>query len=451
MYWARARWYQRPLPSEATCSHEFKTDHGVSRGVSSSAVPSLHCDTPGRFSRQPSLSLLPLSTRRELLWKLPVADICLRLENTDFIAGLDMEAFWKSTWKDAYAEVAESSRDGDIKGYFRAWEKTEYAKQVLYGLLATVAIGQLHDVAYTFYSPLFGRNITGYQEDLGMPVFSFLYAIRKPKPTQYKHHRFITCDLVFPLRYSDKFYKSNNDLTINEVVHCFSSSGVEFPKIFPVVGTSEEMNPEYVYFLRNAIYLGIDDAPFELNAVKFIQAVIEEATNLEVLILDHWGDKGEREVKIFDEFCAFLSTCKAFLSNFRFLKIFSSLHSNDFVVSRKNFNKLITAYFATPTDHVQKLQISHTEIKCSDISFECSPKIDQRYLAFKTIELVNCHFVSNHKATPQTISHWLGQGISELPQSDPKDPNTCFFKVDDKPTTSKKWKYSEAGLDSKEH
>ena len=41
------------------------------------------------------LSLLPLSIRKDLLWRLPIADVCLRLENSDFVKGLDMAAYWK--------------------------------------------------------------------------------------------------------------------------------------------------------------------------------------------------------------------------------------------------------------------------------------------------------------------------------------------------------------------
>ena len=44
-----------------------------------------------------SLSLLPLSRRRDLLWWFPVADVCLWLEKSEFIEGLDMAApaYWK--------------------------------------------------------------------------------------------------------------------------------------------------------------------------------------------------------------------------------------------------------------------------------------------------------------------------------------------------------------------
>ncbi len=302
-----------------------------------------------------------------------------------------MEEFWKSTWKDAYVDVARSLRDSDIKGYFQAWERTEYARAVLYG-----DMGQLGDGDFLFYSPP-----TGYHEDRGMPVFPFLYAIRKPN----KHCIFINCDLVFPFRstLTSIMHKRDSDLTVYEVVHCFSSSG-EFPRIFPVIQTTEEMNLDHVHFLCNAVYLAINGSPFETNAVEFLEAVLKEASNLEILILDHLGDEGKKEVKFYDDFCVLLSTCQAFLSNFQLHKIFrSSIHSNGFVVSQKNFNKLVTAFFATPTYHVQKFLITCTEIKCSDVSFECSPEIDQRYLDLRlsNLAVVNSSLTTrlHHKAS----------------------------------------------------
>ncbi len=396
------------------------------------------------------LSLLPLSKRRDLLWRLPVADVCLRLENTGFTEGVDMEAFWKYSWKYEQVEVAGSSHDNDIKGYFQTWNKAEYARAILYGLATTMAIGRLRDGEFSFHSPHYGRDITGYHENRGMSIFPFLYAVRKPHSVQiYVHYR--SCYLIFPPRYLHKSDKDDNDLTENEVMNCFSSNG-EFPRIFPEIsGVSVAIDPDLVYLFRNALYLAIEGHPLDKFTIEFLQAVLMEAVNLEVLILDNWRghDNHEWEEKVFDEFCALLSCSQTFLSNFRLFKICSS-NSKGFIVSQKNFNQLITAYFAAPTEHEQKLQISHTVIKYSDMPFDCSPTIDQRYLVFKTIELTDCHFVSEYKATPQSVSRWLGQGISELPHSNSNQLATgCYFKVEetvDRPI--RKRKHSE--LDSEE-
>ena len=71
-----------------------------------------------------------------------------------------------------------------------------------------------------------------------------------------------------------------------------------------------------VYFLQSAVYVGIKGYPFEEQGFEFHKAVLKEATNLEVLILDHWGEEDEWETKFFDKFCTYLSSCRAFLSNF---------------------------------------------------------------------------------------------------------------------------------------
>ena len=391
------------------------------------------------------LCLLPLSTRRNLLWRLPVADVCLLLENTDFTTGLNMESFWTSTWKDGGVDVAGSSYDPDVKAYFQAWDRVEYARAMLYGLMTTMSLGYLRDGDFVFYSPHYGQDCTGYRENWGMPVYPFLYAVRRPfSDNPVSAGRLSSCDLICPTRYAEKSTKYDGDLTGYEVVNMFGHDD-ELPRIIPELTYSGQihLDLEWVYFLQNAVYLAIDGSPFEEQGLKFLKAVLEEAINLEVLILDHWGEEGEREVKFFDEFCALLSSCPEFLSHFQLLKIFSSIRSNGFVVSRENFNQLITAYFAAPTDHVQKLHITRTKIKCSDLSFECSPMIEQRYRCFKTIQMRDCQFVSKYKATPKVLSHWLGidLSISELPQS---EPDTCFFKVmEDDRGLSRKRKYSD--------
>ena len=45
------------------------------------------------------LSLLPLLVRKEILWKLPMADVC-RVEDTDFVQGIETEHYWNSTFSE---------------------------------------------------------------------------------------------------------------------------------------------------------------------------------------------------------------------------------------------------------------------------------------------------------------------------------------------------------------
>ena len=394
------------------------------------------------------LSLLPLSTRKELLYHLPIADVCLQLENTEFTAGIDMAAFWNSVWDHDSVYVAESAYDKeDIKRYVQdKWDDLEYARETVYGLVASCVMGHINDIEFRAIFPAVHPNCKEHEGfSWGMPVVMFLYSLR----TSCVHD---PCQPPFPPRYKHNSNKSEKDLTMYEVVNCFSCSKGEFPRLFPeLVLLHNNINLDNVFFLRNAVYLGINGPSiFDEQGNELLKAILQVATNLEVLLLDHWGDEGEWEIEFFDKFCAYLSTSQAFLSNFRWVKLFScvDLGSKGLVVSQKNFNQLITAYFAAPTDHVQKLHIAHTKIKCSDISFERSPTIEQRYRSFKTIQISDCQFVSKYKATPKALSHWLGENISELPQSDP-EPDTCFFKVGGESGAgfSRKRKHSELESD----
>ena len=210
---------------------------------------------------------------------------------------------------------------------------------------------------------------------------------------------------------------------------CFDKGKGRLPKIFVEIAILRDANLDYVHFLCEVVYLGTQCFPFEEQGLEFLKAVIKVAPNLEVLIVDHWGENDEW--LSLDDFCTFLSSHPTFLSKFRRLAIHSTISNLGFLVSRNNFNHLITAYFAAPTDHTQKLEFNHTRIKCCDVFNECSPKICQHYLTYKTIELdSDCQFVSKYKATPTAISHWLGQGICELKY--PVERNSCLFKVKDK-------------------
>ena len=355
-----------------------------------------------------------------------------------------MAAFWNSTWEHEMVGLEELSHDKeDIKHYVQdKWDDLEYARETVYGIVASCVMGHIIDVEFR---PVFPAVLTYNCEEhkhfqWGMPVVTFLYAPR----TSCVH---VTCQPPFPSRYK---HKCEKDLTMYEVVNCFSHSKGEFPRIFPEIPLYN-VNLDSVYFLRNAVFLGINGpSVFHEQGIEFLKAVLKVATNLEVLLLDHWGDEDEWEVEYFDKFCTYLSSRQDFLSNFQLVKIFCWVESKGLVISRKNFNQLITAYFAAPTDHVQKFHIARTKIKCSDVSFERSPTIEQRYHSFKTIQISDCQFVSKYKATPKALSHWLGESISEIPQSD-SEPDTYFFKVGGESGAglSRKRKHSE--LESDDH
>ena len=390
------------------------------------------------------LSLLPLSTRKDLLWQLPLADVC-QLEGTKFTEGLDMVDYWKSPWEGVYLGIAFGLShwcpDHDLLQYIQEWDELEYTRAMLYGLLTTCAIGNLRDDVdgFDFSLPHCGES------DEYVSIVSLLYAVRRP------YHDLRDPYLKFPPRYAHKSSKVEEDLTVPEVMQCFGKGGGELPKIFPEIEVYNDIEHDYAaivpYYLHNAVSIGVRGHIFTAQGLEFLKAIVKEVMHLEVLILDNWGTEGEWETEYFDEFCTFLCSYPKFFSNFHLFKILSSMSGLGFTVSREHFNRLIAAYFAAPTSHTQKLQITHAKIKCSDVSQECGPKIDQKYISFKTVEFDNCQFITKYKATPQSISHWLGQGVSELPLLDPEsDPGTYFFKLEGK-TTTRKRKYSELDSD----
>ena len=86
-------------------------------------------------------------------------------------------------------------------------------------------------------------------------IISFLYAVRKPdhnlpvvqgvKP-RYR--------LIFPSRYSHKSGKVDKDLTVPEVIKCFSKEG-ELPRVFPKIEIFNDVEHNYAaivpYYLRS--------------------------------------------------------------------------------------------------------------------------------------------------------------------------------------------------------
>ena len=81
------------------------------------------------------------------------------------------------------------------------------------------------------------------------------------------------------------------------------------------------------------------------------------------------------------------------------------------------------------------------------MAYDFGPKVDDRYLSYKTIELSCCKFISEYEATPTSISHWLGQGIREMESAEKH--GSCCFKVE-KTTCNVSWKGKYSELDSED-
>ncbi|MCG8626902.1 MAG: hypothetical protein MJE68_33485 [Proteobacteria bacterium] len=131
------------------------------------------------------LSLLPLKERDELLWRLPIADLCL-LENTEYVEGFRT---WQLTGNyRAGNSMAIPIGDPDIGRYLEEWDSAAYEKAILYsqGVVAVIGcrdpFGEL-----LFYLPFEDELPPHNQGMMMIPVddrglvISPLYAVRKPR------------------------------------------------------------------------------------------------------------------------------------------------------------------------------------------------------------------------------------------------------------------------------
>ena len=84
-----------------------------------------------------------------------------------------------------------------------------------------------------------------------MPVFPLLYAVRKPSDIDED----CGCTLLFPPHYSDNSNKEDKDLTMYEVVNCFSHDKGEFPRIFPEIEIMTGIRLDNAFFLRDAVHV----------------------------------------------------------------------------------------------------------------------------------------------------------------------------------------------------
>ena len=376
------------------------------------------------------LSLLPLKIREELLWRLPIADMCL-LEDTEYVEGFeDIAAYWKYPCEELRGIEAE---DIDTIRNEMKWDNTEYAKAVLYSHVATALIGCLFEDV-SFWLP-FRSSLNPYDKNTLIP---FLYAVRKPLPSD-------ECGLLFPTRYYDKNILTSKKDIINAVIDCFKG---ELPKIMSDIYVCEAIDDEYYELLTNVVCLGIHGELCEQPSFDFIKQVVQRCTCLEMAFLE--GDSLNPDSA--DELVTFLSTQVSFLSRFQLLTI-RAHGSYEYTCSRENLDKLVMAYFSAPTTHLQKIVIVSTEIKSSD-SEVCST-IDQCYAQFKTIELEDCYFVLERESTRGAITQWLGQDISPLHIENSKDDekNHWIFKIKAEQASflGKKRKYSEVDNEEDSH
>ena len=388
------------------------------------------------------LSLLPLKVREELLWRLPIADLCL-LEDTEYVDGFqDLAAYWKLPFQDFMKAV---QNHADVARYVEEWDSIEYAKAILYGQVAVTAFGCLYDafIADLEYCSIclpFNGRLDPNVKDVVVPL---LYAVRKPFVGSKSG-----CGLAFPPRYRDKdriIWSSkkgivnsmwcSNKFIVNSVRGCFKSG---FPKVMLQVCIREDIDSEYFGLLDEVALIATNNDGFILPTLRLVEQVVCRSSCLEVIMLDSCLTC-EYEQAALNRFLKFLSTQDGFLSRFRLLVI--TQEEEYYTIFQENLGPLITAYFSAPTTHPQKIEITGAKIKSYDT--DVAPLIDQRYVQFKTIALKGCYYY--RKFSPKAVTEWLGEDVSILNEDKESSVDSLTFKVREKATDlpGKKRKHSE--------
>ena len=391
------------------------------------------------------LSLLPLSTRKTLLWQLPIADVC-QLQDTEFTKGLEeeVEAFLLSHCNANQVYDGTAWGDRDVERYIEErWcnKDMAYARELLYGQLVTSLLGCLQYSNFRFY---FGNQVAS--PCLDDDTVFFLCSIKKGYKSRFGSTTTVT-DYIIPPRY---VRQEGDQLTVEQLPRYFNG---RHPRMLGEICMLADFVPsDYceldlhadadLLFLSEVEQLGFQTRPFEPSVVEFIMKIVRAAKGLEVLVLK--DSYLPNESIHLDKFCTELSCCSTFWSTFQILKILSQswddAESSEYTVSRDSFDNLIKAYFSAPTDHSQLVEFTNTKIEGD--STDRSPMIDQTYHKFKTVRLVNCRFVSSSKATPEAIANWLGREIKVLNSK----TDSCSFQLKDANFLGQKRKHSELYL-----
>ena len=361
------------------------------------------------------LSLLPLKVREELLWRLPIADLCM-LEDTEYVEGFhDMASYWKLPCKDFRKVLLNYA---DVACYVEEWDSAKYAKAILYGQVAITAFGNRYDVCFNITYCVICLPFDGILDPNDRSVvIPLLYAVRKPLVGKESG-----CGLAFPPRYHDKGSKTSMKDIVNSVQSWFKCG---FPKIMLQVCLYEDIDSKYCDLIDEVALLATSIQWFKNPTMRFMKQIVQRSSCLEVIVLD---SRCEGEEEALNDFLEFLSTQDGFLSCFRLLVI--SQVVEEYTLFQNVLGPLITAYMSAPTSHLQKILITGATIKSYET--DVAPVIDQRYVQFKTIELNGCHYDKTQKFSCKAITEWLGEDISMLNEGKEKEVDSLTFKVREK-------------------
>ena len=346
-----------------------------------------------------SLALLPLKTRWNLLWNLPLADVC-QLEITQFASGMCMDKYWQAIVHTDVAKLGGHSEciDCMLKKElcspcrWKAMVEETTAKEWVYSVIAAEAITErgvteklppsrecaaLYSVVVTM-QPI--RNAKC--DDL----YAFLFAVRK----FYQGDRSrqctggVVCEFKFPSRYckyvapilsleesrmhhSHRYYPmdaSERKSLLDAVVSCFGRK----PR---VVSTRrdllDDISEEVSDFLSEATFFSclICDPSTELPSLEM---ALKGPTSLEALIILNSCDRFMWPNVSLNSVLAHIAN-QPFIASLSILAIGEGDHSY-FKFSRKVFDNLREAFKSISCNRHRSIQRGGTITYESDENIE---------------------------------------------------------------------------------
>ena len=315
------------------------------------------------------LALLPLSIRKEILHRLPIADVCL-LEETPFVDGLDLKAFWSDCLEDLCHYLTSSVRSKPLYPEFeeiceRKWGSTKFTKIRFYSQVARI---------------MFDRSCY-------ILPFGFLFAIRCFVFGRW----FLRGNLEFPpryVKYNNVAYVHTKCTSIAEAVEAFRGR----PHLLYLGPTMTDKKLFHVMldFVSDLECLEVSIST--KRRFNVAQQVIEKATNCEYLSLEY---SHGRPINI----SGFLK------SNLRVI-IISKL-----VLTYESLQRLLQTFLTLPCDHPQNLELKAVtiqdisgEIKCNLPNILSWPELEimeQSYVHLKTVKIRNCTI-----KTSELVLYW---------------------------------------------
>ena len=315
------------------------------------------------------LALLPLSIRKEILYRLPIADVCL-LDETPFVDGLDLKSYWSDCLEDLcyylgfsniplYPEFEEVCE--------RKWGSTKFAKIRFYSQVARV---------------MFDRSCY-------ILPFGFLFATRCVTLGRW----FLRGNLEFPPRYVKyDFAPASISHQISAAVEAF----IGRPRLLCLGPTMRDKKPFNAMLDFASDLECLDVSISTKRRFKVAQQVIEKATSCKYLSLEYsYG----RPINIPDIILSFLK---------------SSLHvliMSKLVLTHESLQQLLQSFLSLPCDHPQTLELKAVTIqdisgtvKCNLPNISYWPELqimEQSYVHLKTVKIRNCTI-----KTSELVLYW---------------------------------------------